>query len=514
MHLGLLSSERLSFDPLKPIILSGPSTEEGSVVFSGNVILSLGKPTKVALITVQLKSIATTYWPEGIGSRGTRLSHDKSIDEQSVTVFDAKCEKKGYATFPAGIHRFVFTFVIPNSTVETIEDMYGRVKHTVEARVTSPGISLLNSWHITKPVLVLRTYLSNGMLTNHSIQDLSRTFEKHLPALDLQLMVEQAAFSSGELFHVRLIVQPQIKQLQLEHMELSLTETRRYSVPEMHALRTDCARFALPFLSAQLLQPQHDDDDAASLLSSAQSATSVSPHAAWAAVFNKHGPPMPIHHTLADRLTFTTPTCVRNCHHSTTFKDILIRHHLAIHLSFSYPDANSLHSTPSSSPSASTTTTPHQTPPPSPGPASEPQGTWISKLRKTPRPESAGRKKETIKLELPIDVYDCRLKEDFGRLPSYCEIPHASPDPCLTSSSGKQAPLVASSSEPSHLQPDTFAAGKPNDVEAYVFLCPCYFAFRRQVERASQVQLDHPPTSIDPSPIHRIPSQPPPDYVQ
>lgn len=65
MHLGLLSSERLSFDPLKPIILSGQSTEENSVVFSGNVVLSLGKATKVSSIQVTLKSVATTYWPEG-----------------------------------------------------------------------------------------------------------------------------------------------------------------------------------------------------------------------------------------------------------------------------------------------------------------------------------------------------------------------------------------------------------------------------------------------------------------
>jgi hypothetical protein len=65
MHLGLLSSDRLSFDPLKPIILSGPATEEGSVVFSGNVVLSLGKNTKVSKISVTLKSTQITYWPEG-----------------------------------------------------------------------------------------------------------------------------------------------------------------------------------------------------------------------------------------------------------------------------------------------------------------------------------------------------------------------------------------------------------------------------------------------------------------
>lgn len=74
MHLGLLSQERLSFDPIKPLILRGPPTEDASSVFSGSVILSLAKATRITSITVTFKSTATTYWPEGI----KKLTVDKA----------------------------------------------------------------------------------------------------------------------------------------------------------------------------------------------------------------------------------------------------------------------------------------------------------------------------------------------------------------------------------------------------------------------------------------------------
>lgn len=582
MHLGLLSSDRLSFDPLKPIILSGPSSEEGSVVFSGNVVLSLGKNTKVSKISVTLKSTQITYWPEGIGARGTRLSHEKCLNEDTMNVFQADCEKKGYIQLPAGIHRFMFTFVIPNSIVETVEDVYGRVKHTVEARVTSPGISLLNSWHISKPVLVLRTYLSNALLTNNSIQDLSRTFEKHLPGFDLHMVVEQAAFSSGDLFHVRCVIQPQVKQLRLEHMELFVVENRRYAVPEMRALRTDQERFDLSFLSAGRLEENANGGES--------STSTPDINSDWSAVFSKsNNHAIDIHDTASYRLTFATPTCVRNFHHSTTNKDVLFRHHLSIHCIISYPDpAPSTSSSSLLSNSATpTTTTPSQsnhyseddiiaavttrlaratmnrhnsdhstdshdgthTPVVATGNNTSGSTTpttggggakWLSKLRKQ-RPDKdmddgERRKRETVKFELPINVFDCRLKEDFGRLPSYFELPQSNTNLAANGLSEKgrrmavttasastttsppssmpTTPTIQQDEEPSH----HLSSRKSScSIEAHVFLCPCYFAFRRQVERASEVQLYSPPASSastmdGASTLDRIPSKPPPDY--
>ncbi|CAO3636102.1 unnamed protein product [Cunninghamella blakesleeana] len=577
MHLGLLSSERLSFDPLKPIILSGQSTEESSVVFSGNVVLSLGKATKVSSIQVTLKSVATTYWPEGIGARGTRLSYDKILSEQTTIVFTAEHEKKGYTQLPAGVHRYLFTFVIPNSTVETIEDVYGRVKHSVEARVISPGISILNSWHITKSVLILRTYLSNALLTNNSLPNLSRTFEKSLQGVDIQVMVEQAAFSSGDLFHLRFTIQPQMKRVRLEFLELYVVESRRYCVSEMRALRTDQQRFPLSFLSATNLDQevqQEDHHHQSTLIENKQ----------WSSVFNRNGHAMDIYDTLNYRLTFSTPTCTRNFHHSTSYKDISFKHHLTIHAVVSYPESVSTPSTPipsatssinlsttinhgqsssaspstiintlndnaassSSSSSSSTPSSPTSSTPSTPSTSRRasmirshsdlnvlqhdqhhhhPGSKWLNKLRKQHRSEkdfdhhTPDRKYESIKFEFPITVYDCRLKEDFGRLPSYEEIPipnlmmnqlNLNLDQLSEKKSGQRMPVTPESSPPSSRRNSC-------SIEAHVFLCPCYFAFRRQVERASKVQLVAPPppsfSTLENNELERIPSKPPPQYM-
>lgn len=65
MNLKKITQTHLTFDPLKPVILRGSPDEDAKSVFSGNVVLTLPKPTKVSSVSVTLKSTATTYWPEG-----------------------------------------------------------------------------------------------------------------------------------------------------------------------------------------------------------------------------------------------------------------------------------------------------------------------------------------------------------------------------------------------------------------------------------------------------------------
>ena len=65
MNLKKISQTNLSFDPLKPVILRGGPEEDAKSVFSGNVVLSLPKATRITTVTVTLKCTATTYWPEG-----------------------------------------------------------------------------------------------------------------------------------------------------------------------------------------------------------------------------------------------------------------------------------------------------------------------------------------------------------------------------------------------------------------------------------------------------------------
>ncbi|KAG0177263.1 hypothetical protein DFQ29_005040, partial [Apophysomyces sp. BC1021] len=410
------------------------------------------------------------------------------------------------------------------SSVETIEDMYGKVEHVAEARVVSPGFLMLNNMQIRKKFLVLRTYMSNALLTNNSVQDLSRTFEKHIPAADIKLIVEQAAFSSGDLFYLRLVVQPQQKQTRLEHMEVVVTETRKYCVKGLQgAYSLETNDHVMPFLASARLEDVDGSE-------TTNESDELKP------VFEKGGNAIEFLDTMAYRIKLATPTCVRKLHHTTHFKEILIRHHLSIQLKLSYPTKppsrpstapvsrnNSSSSIPTISDSFATITVP-SSPTTSTSSAntesvtlvpsasgSNYAGGWhtvFSKIRRARGdrdPCEKDRKQEFIKLEVPVGVFDCRLKEDFGRLPSYYELASQSdslPSAACEILDRKQMPRTS---------PKSVHVDMPANFDPHVFLCPCYYAFRQEMQLAAEAEvLSH--TGHD-SLLQRIPSKPPPDYV-
>ncbi|KAI9340115.1 hypothetical protein BD770DRAFT_330800 [Pilaira anomala] len=473
MHLGLLSHGQLSFDPFKPIILRGLPTEDASTLFAGNVILNLSKPTKISNVSVTLKSHAVTYWPEGIGARGTRLTAEKPLGEQTLEILAPHIDKKApVLVLAAGVHRFSFAFVIPNSTVATIEDTFGRVRHVLEAEVQRPGM-MTSSWHISKPVMVLRTYMSNSLLINNSLNNLSRTFEKNMVYGNIEVLIEAAAFSSGDLFYIRTIIEPQLKHTRLEHIEVNVIESRKYCIPEMRAWRTDSTTFPLQFAGSVRLA----------------------------------------------EFAFYAPTCQQNIRHTTYLKEIQFRHHVEISLTLSYLDIqgnrqylsrrNSFESVPES-------ISGNLTPPPAAyfntnnsrggvgnnnnqRMAMDNHVTWqnvLLGLNKSNNKAEEFKTKDTIKFESAITVFDCRLKEDYGRLPSYFEL---------------------------GVKPTTIPKGKKNDKikitkmkqpkkKPSPYLCSCYYTFCKEMELASQALYSIKDDSTIMPLLDRIPSIPPPDY--
>ncbi|KAI8991492.1 hypothetical protein BDF20DRAFT_844958 [Mycotypha africana] len=331
MHLGLLSHGHLAFDPLKPVILRGGPNEDASTLFAGNLVLTLSKPTKISNVTVTLRGQVVTYWPEGIGARGTKLTAEKSLGEQTLQILTSN-DDTSVLLLPAGTHRFSFAFVIPNSTVATIEDTFGRVRHTIEAEVQRPGIVMLSSWRITKNVMILRTYMSNSLLTNNSLTTLSRTFEKHMAFGDIEIVIEAAAFSSGDLFYIRMIVQPHVKHTRIEHMEVNVTETRKYSVPEMRAWRHDSTTYSMPFAGSVRLAEFGEVDNTTEQLKPIFCDNPTSTDSKT--VNKKQG--IELMHDFAHRLAFFAPTCQQNIRHTTYIREIQFKHHIEINLTFSY----------------------------------------------------------------------------------------------------------------------------------------------------------------------------------
>ncbi|KAI9032603.1 hypothetical protein CLU79DRAFT_883159 [Phycomyces nitens] len=514
MHIGLLSQDRLYFDPLKPVILRGPPTDDSSTVFMGNVVLSLSKARKLSKITVQFKSVANTNWPEGIGSRATRLYHKKTLNEETINVLGSVMDDKDIMSLPVGTHRFPFTFVVPNSIAETIEDIYGQVSHTIEAHASGPGLQLLNNLHTLKPVLVLRTYMSNSILTNNSLQDLSRTFEKQLDIADVQAIVENTAYSSGELLHLRLTIQPHKKNVRLEHIDVSIEETRRYTVIQMDALRTGTDNFGLEFLHAtRLLDGESVAVDTDELKS----------------VFVKHGRPLEVNDTLVYRITLASPSCSRQIRHTTHYKDILFRHRINIKINLSHSNGSvsaPVSRTPSSQnlPTlANSQISLHQPSLPTNNPQSShstpvnngQQPNWhnmLSKLRKSRLDkdvEYAQRQQYPIVFESLIGVFDCRLKEDYGQLPSYADL----------GISTNNIPLAVDSKSSNHTNHAKTARNlkiKMDQAKPSVpapHLCACYFKFHEQLRLASETPVLSAPTignSLELEP----PSNPPPEYVE
>ncbi|KAI8081460.1 uncharacterized protein BX664DRAFT_194304 [Halteromyces radiatus] len=422
--MGLLSNDRLSFGPFKPIVLRGSPEEDASTVFTSHVTLTLAKPEKLSSIIVTLRSISLVYFPEGIGARASRTTFEKTLNKQSLTLLEQKTE------FSIGEHRFPFTFIVPNSLVDTIEDEFGRVRHVVEVTVNRKNKkSILNQWKLSKPVLVLRTFLSNSLLLNHTVQDLSQTFDRHLTAADVTIMVDVAVFSPGDLFTLLFTIQPHQKHVRLEHIEATVTESRRYAVSELKAWRTTSDTFLLRYLDATSLT------DLPSSTSSSYSSTSSSSNTDLAMIFDRQGSGLDLMDTFSYRVTFATPTCKSNIHHTTHYDDISFRHRLDIRLTVSYLeesgervhiDLNSP-TVSSSSPTTTSSTITSSGAIVSSSPTSSAQA-WqnvLLKLRKG-RPgkydeDQHGRQYEKVVVSTPIHVFDCRLKEDYGSLPSYFE---------------------------------------------------------------------------------------------
>ncbi|CAO3607829.1 unnamed protein product [Mucor hiemalis] len=141
------------------------------------------------------------------------------------------------------------------------------------------------------------------------------------------------------------------------------------------------------------------------------------------------------------------------------------------------------------------------------------QSTWLSKLRKPVNTKEGGahviRKRETIRLETPVTIFDCRLKEDYGRLPSYSEL-NVTVNPAHGDDKNRLLPDMIEQDLMLQCIPDSDRQMPSSEPQPQ--LCPCYFKFRRQMEMASQAQLL---TANSSTPtLERIPSIPPPDYVE
>ncbi|KAF7731516.1 hypothetical protein EC973_009280 [Apophysomyces ossiformis] len=356
MPVPFFSSRQLSIELTEPVvILRGHPSDPATDLLRGEVELVLNKSTVTSSIAIKLVGKSRMLWPEGIGPRGTKLYHEKTIHEQTLLLQPTE------TTLAAGLHRWSFEFLLSNKLAETIEDEMAKVFYYVSATVHRAGSYKLRC---RRNILVLRT-LTWSDLTSQSLRSPSIVMDRRLNGCDANICIESSVISSGTQFPIALTLLPHAKHVQLEAFSAVLTERRVYRLPEYGARRAEMCDFKLPLTAAtDLLEPTF--------------ATEIPFDDVRRAVTTKVAH-IPIHSVFQHRLVFTLPGCI-NLNHTTTFKEIDIRHYLRLTIE-------------------------------------------ISSLA-----EDNDRVRHQMSVETPITILDCRLKDDYSTLPTYEE---ALTDPTL-----------------------------------------------------------------------------------
>jgi hypothetical protein len=219
---------------------------------------------------------------------------------------------------------------------------------------------------------------------------------------DATICIEKSNASSGTQLPISISLSPNIKHVFIESISVILTEKRVYRLPEFQARRVELHDFKVPISSASCMA-----DPTLTSTHGLISQLSMKEMRRALGVKNAHIPLYdgPFQH----RLIFQIPNCV-HLNHSSTFSEIDIRHMLKIHIELTSPVS------------------------------SDPVDMDVARTH--------------VRLETPITILDCRLKEDYNALPTYEESLLVNPI----------------------LDDQDLSESKP----AGFFLCPCYLEYKKK----------------------------------
>ncbi|KAI8084370.1 uncharacterized protein B0P05DRAFT_535293, partial [Gilbertella persicaria] len=313
--------KQFSIELAEPVVLlRGPPTDPTTHVLRGEVELVLTKPMSASQVLVKLVGNSNMLWPEGLGARGSKVYHEKTILEQNI-ILDSRPEDN--PMLPAGLHRWPFEFLIPSSMVETIEDEMAQVYYYVSATVQRPGIGTPNL-RCRRNILLLRTLSwSEDVIASHALPTTSIVAERKTDACDATFYIEKSIVSSGTQFPISIVLTTQMKNVSLESIHITLTEKRTYQVPEYNARRAELHDFKLQLASVNNMA---DSDQMRQVMMSASDLPLHQIRQLLAAK-NAH---IPLGTTpFQYRFLFTLPNCL-TLNHTTYFKEMNFLHYLKI----------------------------------------------------------------------------------------------------------------------------------------------------------------------------------------
>ncbi|KAK4519115.1 uncharacterized protein ATC70_009346 [Mucor velutinosus] len=395
-------AKQLTIDLAEPVvILRGTSDDKITHVLQGEVNIVLTRPVAISRVAIKFVGKSYSLWPEGIGARKTKLYHEKIIHEQNILLQSfPENPPKHEGVLEAGVHRWPFQFLLSNQLIETIEDDMAKVFYYLAASVHRVGMGA-TKLRCRRDILLLRTpNWSDNALTANSLPTTSITSERQLDICDASICIEKSNVSSGTQFPISISLSPNRKHVFIEAISVILTEKRVYRLPEFQARRCELHDFKVTLANVTSCV-----DPAFTSTHGLVPELSLREMRRALGVKNAHIPldEGPFHH----RLVFTLPNCV-HLNHTSTFSEISIRHTLKIHIE-------------------------------------------VAGLA-----DDGGHARTHIRLETPITILDCRLKEDYNALPTYEEA-------LLHDSVIDENDMSDSSTKPTGF-----------------FMCPCYLEYKKK----------------------------------
>ncbi|CAM0136502.1 hypothetical protein VKS41_009314 [Umbelopsis sp. WA50703] len=421
LALPFVSGAHLSIDVPWPVVLLRGASSDISHVLSGEVVLMLNRPTSATHVAIKLVGKSSTVWPEGIGARGTKLYHEKVIHEQNIILSTEAVQLQ------SGMHKWPFEFLMSNHLVETIEDEFAKISYHLTATIERSGFGA-TKMKTRKDILLLRTEWNDHALTDNAQRDTSVNIERRLKSCEASICLEKTTASSGTDVAVDLMLSPLLKNVHLESISAVLTERRIYRLPEYQACRRE-------FTDQDIMLKRTID---ISEFATADDGRKVSESDLRKALTSYYAQIPLSGSPFQQRLIFTLPNCLRT-NHSTTFPEINFRHWLKLDIVLSRPVI------------------------PEDGLNMEEKQITFDRIR----------------LDIPMTILDCRLKEDFGALPTY----HAA----------------------------VMDYKLEDEAEIQGFQCPCFVAFRKTQKKCAKPH--HIPGSHHTLPdLDTYPAHSPPHY--
>jgi len=421
------------------VLLRGPPSDPSTHVLRGEVELVISKPLAASQVIVNLVGKSHMFLPERTGALSNKLYYEKTILDENI-VLDKRPQDQQILL--PGLHRWNFEFLISNQTTETIEDDMAQVSYHVTATVHRPGLHVPNL-KCRKNVLLLRTFsCSNDALTSHSLPTTSITSERKTDVCDATLYIEKSVASSGTQFPISIIISPRIKHLILDSIDIILTEKRVYQIPEYGATRAELHDYKLSLVSVSNMT------DPEQLQQVMIPPSDISLEQIRRSLTVKNAQIQLDSNPFQYKFLFTLPNCL-SINHSTYSKEISFLHYLNINVTLSTPIPDS------DLPSA-----------------------------------SSNKKRCHIRLETPITILDCRLKDDYTTLPTY------------------QQSLSDMAVDYTEEEDDVLLKKRHG-----FFMCPCYIEYKKKRKSLEKewglIQLNNAPLISDSG---NEPDFPPPPY--